>query len=130
MAMRSGWKAPVMWTRPTWSGAVLAGCLLLAGCNLAPDYKVPATPQPAVFKETGAWVQTTPQDSLPRQAWWTLYGDATLNGLENRIEGANPTLAQALARYDAARGYLEQAQSPLLPTVTIGGHADTDKQSA
>ena len=37
--------------------------------------------------------------------------DATLNDLEDRIEGANPTLAQAVARYDAARGYLEQAQS-------------------
>jgi len=53
-----------------------------------------------------------------------------LSGLEDRIEGANPTLAQALARYDAAQGYLEQAQSPLLPTLTIGGHANADKQSA
>ena len=35
-----------------------------------------------------------------------------------------------MARYDAARGYLEQAQSPLLPTLAIGGHADADKQSA
>lgn len=109
---------------------VLAGCLLLAGCNLAPDYKVPETPQPAAFKETGPWVQTTPVEQLPRQAWWKLYGDNVLSGLEDRIEGANPTLAQALARYDAARGYLEQAGAPLLPMVSVGGHADTDKQSA
>jgi len=109
---------------------VIAGCLLLAGCNLAPDYKVPETPQPSAFKETGPWVQSTPVEQLPRQAWWKLYGDGVLNGLEDRIEGANPTLAQALARYDAARGYLEQAGAPLLPMVTVGGHADTDKQSA
>ena len=112
------------------TSAVLAFCLLLAGCNLAPDYKVPETPQPVAFKETGPWVQTTPENALPRQAWWKLYDDATLNGLEDRIETANPTLAQAVARYDAARGYLEQAQAPLLPTLTIGGHADADKQSA
>ena len=111
------------------TSAVLAGCLLLAGCNLAPDYKVPQTPQPAAFKETGPWVQSTPQEALPRQAWWKLYDDGILNGLEDRIEGANPTLAQALARYDAARGYLEQAQAPLLPSLSIGGHADVDKQS-
>ena len=110
--------------------AVLAGCLLLAGCNFAPDYKVPVTPQPPAFKETGPWVQSTPISELPRQAWWKLYGDSTLGGLEDRIEGANPTLAQALARYDAAQGYLEQAQSPLLPTLSIGGHANADKQSA
>jgi NodT family efflux transporter outer membrane factor (OMF) lipoprotein len=112
------------------TSAVLASCLLLAACNLAPDYKVPETPQPAAFKETGPWVQTTPQNALPRQAWWKLYGDATLSGLEDRIETANPTLAQAVARYDAARGYLEQAQSPLLPTLTVGGHVNADKQSA
>jgi NodT family efflux transporter outer membrane factor (OMF) lipoprotein len=112
------------------TSAVFAGCLLLAGCNLAPDYTVPVTPQPAAFKETGPWVQSTPVSELPRQAWWKLYEDPTLSGLEDRIEGANPTLAQALARYDAAQGYLEQAQSPLLPTLTIGGHANADKQSA
>jgi NodT family efflux transporter outer membrane factor (OMF) lipoprotein len=110
--------------------AALAGCLLVAGCNLAPDYKVPVTPQPASFKENGSWVQSTPVSELPRQAWWKLYDDTTLSGLEDRIEGANPTLAQALARYDAAQGYLEQAQSPLLPTLSVGSHANADKQSA
>ena len=80
------------------TSTVLAFCLLLAGCNLAPDYKVPETPQPVAFKETGPWVQTTPENTLPRQAWWKLYDDATLNGLEDRIETANPTLAQEIGR--------------------------------
>jgi NodT family efflux transporter outer membrane factor (OMF) lipoprotein len=111
---------------PLWAG--LAICL--AGCNLAPDYKVPATPPVSAFKETGIWTTATPQDTLPRNAWWEIYGDAVLSGLESQIESGNPTLAEAVARYDAARGYLEQAQSPLLPTLTIGGHADADKQSA
>jgi NodT family efflux transporter outer membrane factor (OMF) lipoprotein len=67
---------------------------------------------------------------MPRSAWWELYGDATMNDLEGRIESANPTLAQAVARYDTARGYLEESQSGILPTLSLGGHADTDKQSA
>ena len=110
--------------------AALLAALALSGCDLAPDYQVPPTPPVATYKETGPWVQATPQAALPRQAWWTLYGDATLNGLEDRIAAGNPTLAQAQARYDAAQGYLEQAQSGILPTIGIGGHASTDKQSA
>jgi NodT family efflux transporter outer membrane factor (OMF) lipoprotein len=107
-----------------------AACLLLSACNLAPDYDVPKTEQPAGFKETGPWIQSTAQNALPRERWWTLYDDPLLSGLEDRIETANPTLAQAVARYDAARGYLEQAQSPTLPTLAVAGHVNTDKQSA
>jgi NodT family efflux transporter outer membrane factor (OMF) lipoprotein len=107
-----------------------AACLLLSACNLAPDYEVPKIEQPAAFKETGPWIESTEQSALPRERWWTLYDDPVLNGLEDRIETANPTLAQAVARYDAARGYLEQAQSSTLPTLAVGGHANTDKQSA
>jgi NodT family efflux transporter outer membrane factor (OMF) lipoprotein len=110
--------------------SILLCCLLLSACDLAPDYKVPPTPDPAAFKETGPWIVASAQDALPRGQWWTLYGDATLNDLESRIESANPDLAVALARYDAAQGYLTQAQSGLFPTIDLGGHADTDKQSA
>ena len=91
---------------------------------------MPRRPRPRAFKETGVWIRPAPQDALPRGAWWELYGDATLNGLEARIETANPSLAEAMARYDAAQGYLAEAQSGILPTLGIGGHADTDKQSA
>jgi NodT family efflux transporter outer membrane factor (OMF) lipoprotein len=111
---------------PLWLGLAA----FLAGCNLAPDYKVPATPPVTVFKEEGIWTEATPQDALPRSAWWEIYGDAALNGLENQIEGGNPTLAEALARYDAAQGFLTEAQSGLFPQLGLGGHADTDKQSA
>jgi len=64
----------------------LLACGLLSACNLAPDYKVPETPQPAAYRETGPWVAATAPDALPREAWWTLYGDTTLNDLEGRIE--------------------------------------------
>jgi len=105
-------------------------CLLLSACSLAPDYKVPPTPQAAAYKETGPWIQVTAEDALPRGSWWELYGDTSMNALELRIENSNPTLAEAVARYDAAQGYLSEAQSGLFPTVEVGGNADTDKQSA
>ncbi|HXS07705.1 MAG TPA: efflux transporter outer membrane subunit [Rhizomicrobium sp.] len=109
--------------------ASVTACALLAGCSLAPDYKVPQTAAPAAFKETGVWNQAVPSDDMPRAAWWRLYGDATLNGLEERVEASNPTLAQAMARYDAAQGYLEEFQSAQYPTLTAGGHANTNRQS-
>jgi NodT family efflux transporter outer membrane factor (OMF) lipoprotein len=104
--------------------------VLLAGCNLAPDYKVPETPPVTAFKEQGAWTRATPEDRFSRGAWWTIYGDATLSGLEAQVETANPTLAEALARYDASQGFLTEAQSGLFPQIGLGGHAETDKQSA
>jgi NodT family efflux transporter outer membrane factor (OMF) lipoprotein len=110
--------------------AIPALCVLLAGCSLAPDYEVPQTPTPAAYKETGHWVRVVAPDPVPSGAWWEIYGDTTLNSLEGRLESANPTLAQAVARYDAARGYLAEAQSGILPSLALGGHADTDRQSA
>ena len=77
----------------------LAATLLLTGCDLAPGYRAPPTPPVASYKETGPWVRTTPQTALPRQAWWKVYGDATLDGLEDRIAASNPALAQAQARF-------------------------------
>ncbi|MES2295023.1 MAG: efflux transporter outer membrane subunit [Pseudomonadota bacterium] len=105
-------------------------CALLSACSLAPDYKVPQMEAVAAYKETGPWTAGTPEDALPRGPWWSIYKDATLDKLESQIEGANPSLAEAMARYDAAQGYLGEFQSGLYPTLTAGGHADTDKQSA
>ena len=104
-------------------------CGLLTACSLAPDYKVPETAKPSAYKETGVWNEATPADDMPRTAWWRLYGDAALNGLEGQIEGSNPTLAEAMARYDAAQGFLEEVQSTQYPTLTAGGHATTNRQS-
>ncbi len=54
---------------------LVAGTLLLAGCNLAPPYKAPPTTEtPAVYKEAGDWQTATPQDTLERGPWWEIYG--------------------------------------------------------
>lgn len=110
--------------------SLAAAALLLGGCSLAPDYHAPQTPAPAAFKEGGIWKVGTPSDAVPRGAWWALYGDATLNGLEQKVESANPALAAAVAHYDTALGYLEQVQAGQYPTLEAGGHADADRQSA
>jgi NodT family efflux transporter outer membrane factor (OMF) lipoprotein len=107
---------------------VLAG---LAGCDLAPAYQPPATPTPpAAFKEAGPWTEAAPADALPHGAWWTLYGDPDLTALELRIERANPTLQEALARYDQAQAFAAEASAGLLPTISAGAAVATNRQSA
>ncbi len=110
------------------SSLVLA--LALAGCELAPAYQTPLTPiPPSAFKEQGPWTEATPQDDAPRGAWWEVYRDPTLDGLEARIEGANPTLAEAMARYDQAVAFAAQARAGLYPHAGAAVSASRNRQS-
>jgi multidrug efflux system outer membrane protein len=101
--------------------ALLAAALCatsLAGCNFAPAYSPPNLTLPTAYKETGPWTEAQPGDALPRGAWWTRFGDPTLDQLEAQVLAANPNLAAALAAYDQSRAFAAEARSYLLPTVT------------
>ncbi len=101
----------------------------LAGCSLAPPYRVPTIATPASFKEQGPWTQATPSDAIDRGGWWRIYRDATLDRLESRIEGSNPTLAEAVARYDQARSFAAEANAGLYPQITSGVSVTRNRQS-
>jgi NodT family efflux transporter outer membrane factor (OMF) lipoprotein len=81
------------------------------------------------YKEIGPWTEATPQDQLNKGAWWQLYRDTTLNGLEMRIDTSNPTLAAALARYDQSQAYVAEAQSSYFPTLEVDGSPTRNRQS-
>ena len=103
---------------------------LASGCNLAPDYMVPPTPPvPLSYKEIGPWTQATPQDTLPKGAWWRLYNDKTLDTFEARLDVDNPNLAAALARYDAARAFVAEAQSAYFPIIGTEEDFTKNRQS-
>lgn len=104
--------------------------LAMAACSMAPVYAPPAVSTPVAYKETGPWTPASPADAAPRGDWWTVFGDPTLTGLEQRIETGNPDLAQALARYDEARAYLAQARAAQLPEVDASASAANNGQSA
>lgn len=111
--------------------AVALGVALLGGCSLAPTYHAPDLPPlPAHFKEGDmAWKLATPADQTPRGNWWTVYGDATLNQLETRLDADNPTLAAALARYDAARAFESQLGAGLFPHLSVMANPVRARQS-
>ncbi|HLZ82242.1 MAG TPA: efflux transporter outer membrane subunit [Caulobacteraceae bacterium] len=107
----------------------LALAVALAGCSLAPPYAPLTLATPPAFKEMGPWTPASPDDSAPRGDWWTVYGDRTLDSLEQEIETSNPDLALALARYDEARALAAQARAAQFPQVTASGSATTNRQS-
>lgn len=111
----------------------LALALLTGACSLAPAYHVPETATVPAFKEAGPWAPAVPADSGADRAadgaWWTVFGDPVLNGLEARVTADNPTYAGALARYDAARAYLGQARSSLFPSIGLNANVTDNRQS-
>ena len=115
--------------RPLEAAAAGVSLLALAACSLAPAYTPPPTSTPVAYKETGPWTPASPGDAAPRGDWWTIYGDPTLDGLEQRIETGNPALAQALARYDEARAYLAQARAAQLPDIESSASSINNGQS-
>jgi NodT family efflux transporter outer membrane factor (OMF) lipoprotein len=101
----------------------------VGGCSFAPRYEPPTVASPPAFKETGPWTQATPEDQISHGVWWRLYDDPELDTLEGRIEGANPTLAEAVARYDQARALAREAEAGLYPTVGLGADLSHNQQS-
>ncbi len=110
--------------------AATASLSVLSACQLAPAYAPPPAPAPApAFKEDGAWTTATPADAVERGAWWTIFRDPVLSGLEQRVDAANPSLAEAVARYDQARALAAEANAGLYPELDAAGSASANRQS-
>ena len=109
--------------------ASLALTLALGGCSLAPTYQVPAVSVPEHFKEAPPWAEAQPADNIPRGAWWSLYNDTKLAGLETRLDANSPDLAAALAVYGQAKAYEDQARAGLFPTLSGLLGLSTNRQS-
>ncbi|HEX9403702.1 MAG TPA: hypothetical protein VF917_04695, partial [Steroidobacteraceae bacterium] len=103
--------------------------LLLGACSLAPPLKTPNIPTADAYKETGPWTQAQPADRLPRDSWWTLYGNAELDGLQKKLIDGSPTLAAALANYAQARALADQARAGLFPTLGLNASVTRNRQS-
>ena len=75
--------------------------VILAACTVGPNYVRPKAETPASYKEVEGWKKAQPQDHVSRGAWWTMYNDPQLNGLEEQVNISNQNLAAAEAQYRA-----------------------------
>ena len=96
--------------------ATLAGAL--AGCAVAPNYVKPASPVQPQF--AGATESAYSREDA-QAAFWTQFGDATLNQLIDDALAANHDLRIALAHLAEARADRHHSQFDLAPTVTASG---------
>ena len=108
--------------------------LALAGCNLAPTYKLPPVPVASSYQDTAdqssaPWQPAQPSDQLPRDHWWQLYHDARLDQLEQQLLASNADLAAALAHYQQAQAFARQARSGLFPQIGASANGQRDHQS-
>jgi NodT family efflux transporter outer membrane factor (OMF) lipoprotein len=104
---------------------VLSGAAVIcAACAVGPDYRKPAMPTPASYKEiapdrgVGQWKPARPGDALRRGKWWEVFDDPQLDAFEEQVALANQNLAAAEARLRAARDVAQGSRAGLFPTVT------------
>ncbi len=88
--------------------------LACAGCSLAPEYKVPDTPEVTAYRADPAWQPAAPADRQARGQWWTLFGDPQLNALEDDLMQSSFTLEAAYARYQQSNALAQIARAGLI----------------
>ena len=123
--------------KSTLTGIVSIGLLILTGCTVGPKYAVPSVPTapafkepgPEAFKEMAGWKTAQPGDQVLRGKWWELFQDLELTALEEQVDGANQTLKQAQANFQAARSAIRVSRSNQAPTITAGPSVGAERLS-
>lgn len=114
--------------RPLIVSAVLA---TLSGCvTIGSEFKAPQNGASAAYQHLGSNKIDTAR--LPTQ-WWTVFGDAHLDALEQRALLNNPNLkasAQRLLQAEAQLGNLSAAQFPNISVGTSIGNSHTSRNTS
>jgi NodT family efflux transporter outer membrane factor (OMF) lipoprotein len=108
----------------------LAALALVAGCEAGPDYHRSSAPVPAAYKETDpGWKVGQPEDAIERGAWWSIYHDSVLDGLEKQIDISNQTLKADEAAFRQSEALAAQARAGLFPTLTANAQAQRSRSA-
>ncbi|MDP1678879.1 MAG: efflux transporter outer membrane subunit [Candidatus Nitrotoga sp.] len=103
--------------------------LLMHGCSFVTSYQPPiVVPVKDAWRDS-LWKEAQPSDELPRGSWWRLFGDKTLNELQEKMERNNPTLAIAVARFDQSTAYVRQLGAAQLPSLDADAGITRNRQS-
>jgi len=107
---------------------IIAASLFHTACVVGPKYARPSVPVPPTYKEMpehnaqaqSEWKMAEPNDAITRGKWWEIFGDSTLNELEEKASSSNQSIAAAAANFMAARALVRQARSQYFPTLSTG----------
>lgn len=97
----------------------------LSACAVGPNYVRPSAPLTPAFKEgpgpqTG-WSPAQPMDAIQKGAWWSVFNDAVLDGLEKRVAINNQNVVAAEAAYRQARALTAADRASFFPTLSVSG---------
>jgi len=92
--------------------------LILTACTVGPDYRRPTSTTPANFKELKGWKQAQPRDHELPGKWWEIFKDPYLNALEEQVDIANQSIAQAEAQYRQSQSLVQSSTAAYFPTAT------------
>jgi outer membrane protein, multidrug efflux system len=113
------------------AGSLCAVALaFLAGCTVGPNYRRASVRVPGMWKTQGPWEIAAPKDGIPKGAWWTILGDAQLNGYEQQLVKDNQSLIAARERLEQARAFARVATSGLFPQLAADPSAQRERVSA
>jgi NodT family efflux transporter outer membrane factor (OMF) lipoprotein len=106
-------------------GSFLLAPLLgvLCACEVGPDYMRPSSNVPMAYREDQGWMPASPQMAASYEAWWSIYNDPVLDGLEKQVDISNQNLRAAEAAFRAARADVGVQRGALFPVVTANGSA-------
>ncbi|MDR1982267.1 MAG: efflux transporter outer membrane subunit [Holosporaceae bacterium] len=97
---------------------VLTPLILLAACEVGPDYERPKIDMPELSAQEEI-------KEFATEKWWNVFADTTLNKLEERALQHNADLKQAIANIDIARAAAGVATADLLPSVGVSGEGSS-----
>ena len=115
---KSAMKPGVVWF-------TLSLLVVAPACTVGPRYSRPAAPAaaPDAWKTQPPWQQAAPKDTIPKGAWWQIFGDDTLNQYEEQLLHANQSLAAARDRLDQARSLARIATAAYFPQISTDPNA-------
>ena len=103
--------------------AVLGGC-----ATVGPEFQAPANTADAAFRHA-AVTATDPAARLPAR-WWTVFGDATLDSLEQRALRDNPGVQAAAQRLLQAQAQLGVVRAGQAPNVAVSAGIANSRTSS
>ncbi len=91
----------------------------LSGCAVGPTYHRPNAPVEQHFTATDGWTPATPADQVDKGAWWRVYNDPMLDGLEQKVAVNNQTVAAAEAVVRQTQASVAEQRAALWPTLGL-----------
>ena len=114
--------------KPLLLTALAASISLLAGCaTVGSNFSEPAAITTPAYRHLDAAGADSAR--LPAE-WWKVFGDDTLNNLEQRAVRDNPGVKASAQRLVQAQAQLGVYRAGLSPTVSVGGSVANSRSSA